>query len=208
MGSSNGPDRSRSISSTMLAGVKFRQPDAWQRLIDVWGPVIYGWCRKHGVQPASAEDIVQDVLLQVFLKVPEFERGTFRGWVSTITYRKVVDHFRSGQRHPKAAGGSSANRRIQDLADVDNNDSIDDTGVIPRADTDSLIVRRVLKVIQRDFEDHTFKAFWKTVVEGRSTADVAEDLGMTVAAIRQAKSRVLKRLRKESDGMLRYQGPV
>ena len=185
----------------MLAGVKFRRPEAWDRLVDVWGPVIYGWCRKHDVQPADAEDIVQEVLLQVFLKAPEFERGTFRGWVSTTTYHKIMDHFRYGRKHPKAAGGSSANRRIQDQPDAGDGESVDDSGIVARVDSNALIVRRVLQVIRGDFKDHTFKAFWKTAVDGLSTADVAEDLGMTVPAVRQAKARVLRRLRDELDGM-------
>jgi len=186
----------------MLAGVKLHRREDWDRLVDVWGPVIYGWCRKHNVQPADAEDIVQEVLLKVFLKAPEFERGTFRGWVSTITYQKIMDHFRHGRKHPKATGGSSANRLIQDQPDAGDDESVDDSGIVARVDSDALIVRRVLQVIRGDFKDHTFKAFWKTAVDGLSAADAAKDLGMTVPAVRQAKARVLRRLRDELDGML------
>jgi RNA polymerase sigma-70 factor (ECF subfamily) len=63
-------------------------------------------------------------------------------------------------------------------------------------DTASLI-SRALDQIRPDVEAHTWNAFWNTAVLGRSATEVAEDLGMTAMAVRQAKSRVLRRLRKQ-----------
>jgi len=194
-------DRSRSISSTMLAGVKLRQPEAWNRLVDVWGPIIYGWCRQRGIQASDAADIVQEVLLQVFLKVPEFEWGTFRGWVWTVTSHKIADHFRDGKRQPKAVGGSSANRFVQDQPNPNNGNLGDDSDGLSATDSDSLVVRQVLKVIRGDFEEHTFQACWRMTVDGLSAAEVADELGMTIPAVRQAKCRILKRLREELGAM-------
>ena len=202
MDSSDARGYSTSISSTMLAGLRVRQPEAWTRLVDVWGPVIYGWCRQHGIQASDAADISQEVLLRVLLKVPEFERKTFRGWVWRITRRKIIDHHRICRRQPKTVGGSSADRQIQNQPDPDDVDSDHDSDECPHIDSDSLIVRQVLRVIRADFSEQTFNAFWRTTVDGRSAAEAAEELGTTIPAVRQAKCRVLKRLREELDGML------
>ena len=137
-------DSSRSISSTMLVGLRTRQPDAWGRLVDVWHPVIYGWCRKQGVGDAAAEDIVQDVLFQVFLNVPTFQRTTFKGWVWKITRRKIIDHVRIIKRLPLDGGP----RGVDDLSDpIAGDDSV--VELDPGSDAD--IVRRVLGGIRGTF---------------------------------------------------------
>ena len=185
----------------MLAGVKARVPEAWNRLVDVWGPIVYGWCRRHAIQPSDAADIQQEVLLRIHQKIPEFQPKTFKGWVWRITERKIADRFRHGQQRPKAIGGSSANRQVQNQADPDCLDPGDDADGLPYIDADCLIVRQVLKVIRRDFAQQTFDAFWRTAVEGQSAPEAAEALGMTVPAVRQAKCRILKRLREELEGV-------
>ena len=56
-------------------------------------------------------------------------------------------------------------------------------------------------MVRGEFEERTWQAFWQTVVEGRSPVDLAADLGVSPAAVRMAKSRVLRRL-KEAFGDL------
>jgi RNA polymerase sigma-70 factor, ECF subfamily len=47
-----------------------------------------------------------------------------------------------------------------------------------------------------EFENRTWDAFWRTVIEGQSPADVAADLEMSIPAVYKAKSRVLGRFRQ------------
>ena len=61
---------------------------------------------------------------------------------------------------------------------------------------------RALQLMQAEFQPATWKAFWECVTGGRSAADVGAELGMSVAAVYAAKSRVLRRLREELDGLL------
>jgi RNA polymerase sigma-70 factor (ECF subfamily) len=51
-------------------------------------------------------------------------------------------------------------------------------------------------MIRAEFEARTWEAFWRVSVDGQSPSDVASDLGMSVAAIYKAKSRVLARFRE------------
>jgi RNA polymerase sigma-70 factor, ECF subfamily len=193
--------RSRSISSTMLEGVRRGQNEAWNRLVEVWNPIIYRWCRKRGLQADDAEDVTQEVLLQVCQKVREFKHESFTGWISTITKHKVDDRFRNAAQRPRAIGGSG--EIITNRPDSDINSSGDDSdgSLADDSDSRSLIVRQVLQVIQGDFDGRTFKAFWRRTVDGVPSAGVAEELGMTDDAVRQAKRRVLKRLREELEAM-------
>lgn len=59
------------------------------------------------------------------------------------------------------------------------------------------ILHRVLALIRVEFEETTWNAFWRTTVDGRSTDQVAAEIGISVAAVRQARYRVLRRLRVE-----------
>jgi RNA polymerase sigma-70 factor (ECF subfamily) len=51
--------------------------------------------------------------------------------------------------------------------------------------------------VRSEFEERTWQMFWRVVIEGRSPVALAEELGVTPAAVRQAKSRVLRRLKEE-----------
>ena len=63
------------------------------------------------------------------------------------------------------------------------------------------LVRRGLDLIRAEFEPHTWQAFWQLAVEDRSVDEIARELGMQKPAVRQAKYRVLRRLRQELDGL-------
>jgi len=64
------------------------------------------------------------------------------------------------------------------------------------------IMGRALRLMEADFEPATWKACWETVVCGRSGAEVAAELGISVNAVYLAKKRVLSRLRHDLAGLL------
>lgn len=196
----SGADSSPSIRSSLLGDVQQGKSEAWSRFVDIFGPVIYDWCRKHGLPPCDAEDVAQEVLCQVFKKIPEFVHDkTFRGWLWRITKHKIIDRARHHNREPRMMDGSKALRMLLEAPDEAAIESIEEPSAV---DTDRLAVRRALATIQRTCEEHIFQAFWRTTVLVQPTADVARDLGMTVEAVRQARCRILQRLRRELEGLL------
>jgi RNA polymerase sigma-70 factor, ECF subfamily len=82
------PDAS-SISTTLLEQIRVRQPEAWERLVDLYGPVVFHWCRQSGLTTSDAADVVQEVWMAVARNVAGFRReqpgDSFRGWLWTIT---------------------------------------------------------------------------------------------------------------------------
>ena len=54
-----------------------------------------------------------------------------------------------------------------------------------------------MDLVRVEFADKTWRAFWRTAVEGVAAKDAAEELGVSPDAVRMAKSRVLRRLREE-----------
>ena len=95
---SSDPTGVGSTSSSLLERVKLQDGAAWQRLVQLYAPLIYHWARHNKVPAADASDIVQEVLRSVVGKVASFRRDrpgdSFRGWLYTITVNKVRDFWR------------------------------------------------------------------------------------------------------------------
>ncbi len=200
--SANGSGQPSSISSSLLDRIKAQQPQAWRRLVRLYGPVVYGWCRQSGLQPADAADAAQETFRSVAAGVENFRRerpgDSFRGWLWTITRNKVRDHFRQRQDLPAAEGGTDAQQQLLQVPD-DPSESTRSTG--PSNHTGGL-AHNALELVRAEFEDHTWQAFWRTTVDRQPAAAVADELGMTPAAVYKAKSRVLQRIRHELGDLL------
>jgi RNA polymerase sigma-70 factor (ECF subfamily) len=180
-------------SLTLLERVRGRDEEAWRRLLHLYGPLVDRWCGHQGVRGDDLEDVRQEVFRAVLTGLEGFRRDrpgdTFRGWLRVVTRRRVLDHFRLRQDRPAAQGGTDARRLLEQAASQDLPDDTDE-------DLRELY-RRALDLVRGEFEPQTWSAFWRCVIEGQSPAEIAADLGVTPAAVRKAKSRVLFRLRQE-----------
>ena len=182
------------LSSGLLNGVQAMDAQSWSRLVNAFGPIVYRWCRASGVAEAEAADVVQNVFASVARGIEGFERkkkvGSFRSWLATITRNRVRDYYRQVEkREAAAAGGTQAQMQLNELAEV-----LDST-ICPEA-METPLVQTVLSSVRAEFETKTWDAFWLNVVDCLAAKDVAEKLGITTASVYQAKSRVLRRLRK------------
>lgn len=189
-------------SLSLLAGVRLRDAEAWNRLVRLYAPLMRYWCRRAGAPTDAIDDVVQESLAAVARGLPGFDhRGTsggFRAWLRTIVGHKLIDSHRAKLNRPAAAGGSAA--RIQMEQHIDGR-------VEPRLDgaeqpgETGLVFRSALEIIQTEFEPVTARAFWLTAVEDRPPAAVAGELGISLNAVYKAKSRVLRRLREVLAGL-------
>ena len=188
-----------STSSSLLARVKAQEQDAWQRLVRLYGPLVAFWIRRAGLQDADAHDVLQEVFAAVARGIGQFHKdhpgNTFRGWLRTITRSKVTDHHRRAAQQPGAVGGSDAHRRFQEIARPDGaTQSASDY-----AERDALkeLRLRALDLVRAEFEPRSWQAFWRVEIDRQSATETAKELEMTPAAVRMAKSRVLRRVREE-----------
>ena len=220
-------DQSGNLTSlSLLDRVKADDQQAWQRLVGLYTPLVCHWCARWQVTGADADDVVQDVFLAVAAGIDKFQRpgpavgapsaplpeprptgsvgpqapsavtgpqatGSFRSWLGAITRNKLRDFYERRQRQPAAQGGSDVHRLLQEIPAATLSDDAADAAQI------SDVYQRALELIRGDFQDHTWQAFWRTAVENQTPAEVAPALGMSKAAVRQAKARVLRRLKEE-----------
>jgi RNA polymerase sigma-70 factor (ECF subfamily) len=204
--SGNTPRNTDATSLTLLERVKSRDSAAWQRLVELYGPLVFSWCRRSGLPAEDCQDVIQEIFAAVAANLGRFRRerpgDTFRGWVRVIARNQIRLHFRRQAHRPKAVGGTTAQIRIQELP-AEPFDELDDAS---DACEHHRLMCRGVELIRCEFEEHTWQAFWLTAVEQRSSAEVCQQLQMTSGAVRQARYKVLRRLRTELGDLLE-QGP-
>ena len=168
---------------------------AWREFFDLYGPVVYRFARNRGLQDADAADLMQDVLRSVSRNAHRMEydpkRGTFRGWLYTVTRNKIYNFLSRQKNRPRASGDSDAYERLQ-AAPAREEDG-------PDADWEreyqQRLTDRAMDLVKGEFQTATWQAFWGTAVEGKPASEVGTGLKMSPGAVYVAKSRVLARLR-------------
>jgi RNA polymerase sigma-70 factor (ECF subfamily) len=192
---------SAATSLTLLQRLRANEPDAWRVMVHLYTPLVHRWCSRLGVHGADADDVSQDVFRAAALHLGQFHRekagDTFRGWLKAITRNACLMHFRRTARQPQASGGTDALVLLGELADpagaADDANDVDEVG---------LLNRRALELVRDEFESRTWEMFWATVIDNRAPVDMAAEMGVTPAAVRKAKSRVLRRLKERFADLL------
>lgn len=174
---------------------------AWQRLVDLYSPLIRGWLKRFGVDQSDTDDVVQEVLAVVVRRFPEFHRqphvGAFRGWLRSISANCMRDHWRRKNKQPAAVGGSDFGQMVDQLQDPNSGIS-----KLWDREHDEYVTRYLLDQIRPDFSEKTWQTFVRFAVDGLSADAVAKELKVTPNAVFIAKSRVMARLRQFGQGLL------
>lgn len=111
---------------------------------------------------------------------PNTRNATFRGWLWKITRNAILQWLRRNE--PLPPGGSTARARLEEIPDSWSGSSSDE----PPGSVDDMasLIRRALLQIRPSVEPQTWEAFWNTTVLGGSAPQVAQELGLTPAAVR------------------------
>jgi RNA polymerase sigma factor (sigma-70 family) len=162
-------------------------PAAWDEFVERYGPVIVGWCRRWGLQELDAADVTQTVLLHMADKLRSFTYDPshkFRAYLRTVTYNAWCDFVHDRER---AGVGSGDTETLDLLASIEAREDL-----LQRLDEtfDRELLEEAMTQVRMRVEPRTWQAFWQTAIDGRPPAEVASDLGLTAAAVYQARNRV------------------
>ena len=174
---------------------------AWADLCELYRPLIVGWLRRQAVPDGEVDDLVQEIFLAVVRGLPSFShsgrRGAFRSWLRTIASNYSCDYWKSPARRAAAPGDDAAAATLALLEDPDS--------PLHRywdEEHDRYLLRCLLEVAELEFEPTTVRAFRRVALEGASGSEAAGELGLSLAAVYAARSRVLRRLRELAEGLL------
>jgi RNA polymerase sigma-70 factor (ECF subfamily) len=172
------------------------QPDdrTWRRLVDLYQPWLRRRLQGHGLEPADVDDLVQEVAAVLLKEAPHFQhnrrKGAFRTWLRGVVVNRLREFWRERKRHPEARQ-SDVDLILEQLSD-DHHPASE----LWDREHDQHVIQQLLKMIAADFDPKTWQAFQAFVIEERSAAAVAAELGISQGAVWTAKSHVLKRLRE------------
>jgi RNA polymerase sigma-70 factor (ECF subfamily) len=186
-------------SSTLLRRAAAREPGAWERVVTLYSPLVRRWCRQAGIPDHDVQDVAQEVFAAVSSNLEKFQADrpgtTFRAWMRGIARHKLRHYFEERGEH--AVGGTDAQKRLEEVPAPSDELELSEGP----ADVAG-VYHRALSLVRDQFEERTWKAFWRVAVEDRSPADVGAEMGITANAVRQAKSRVLRRLKEEMGDLI------
>ncbi len=174
---------------------------AWQRLVDLYTPLIRSWLRRYALHQQDVDDLVQEVLAVVVRKVQAFRKndqtGAFRRWLRTITVNCLRGFWRAQRYRPKATGHEGFAHVLEQLEDSGS-------ALSKRWDQehDEHVTRCLMDMIRPRFEAKTWLAFQRVALEGVPVDETAQELGLTVNAVFIAKSRVVHALKEAGKGLL------
>jgi RNA polymerase sigma-70 factor (ECF subfamily) len=188
-----------STSPSLLQQLRHSHPnkanEAWRRFVQLYTPLLLLWARRLGAAGPEADDLVQDVFAILVREMPTFQHDPgrrFRGWLWTILSNKWNDRA----RHRAAGPGFHGAESLEDAV------SPDPTEALAEQEYQTYLVARVLEIMQTELPAQEWQACHAYIVEGRPAAEVAGELGLSVNQIYLAKSRILRRLREELQGLL------
>jgi RNA polymerase sigma-70 factor (ECF subfamily) len=178
--------------------VQARSTAGWERLVELYTPLLRTWVGRHVWQAEDVNDVVQQVFTVVVARLPEFihngRPGAFRHWLRQITANYLRAFWRS-RRQP--AGQAEAQAVLDQLEDPSS-----DLSRHWDREHDNHVARKLLDYVQVEFRPATWQAFRRLVLDDAAPQEVAAELGLSVNAVLLAKSRVLRRLRQEAQGLL------
>lgn len=174
-------------STTLLEALRDGRGDAWRDFSDRYGGLIRGVARRYLLQPADADDVLQEVLIGLTRALPQFAydpaRARFRTFLRTIVQRAIFRKLR--QNH-----GAARNGHLEETAADSAGDAIWE------AEWRQHHLRQAMATIEAEFGPADRRAFALYVGGGQSAAETASELGLSVDSVYQAKSRILRRLRE------------
>jgi RNA polymerase sigma-70 factor (ECF subfamily) len=175
---------------------------AWSEFIAIYEPLVYELARRKGLQDADARDLCQDVFRAVAQAArrwtPDPDRGSFRGWLFRIARNVLLNFLRHKRRHPRGTGDSDFQRLLEVQVEVSPGDEYW-RGVEEEYRRE--LFQAAARLIEREFTQSTWRAFWRTAVDGCAAGEVAGELGVSTGAVYIARCRVLARLRQRVEEM-------
>ena len=174
----------------------------WRRLVEIYSRLIRRWLLGYGISETEAEDLSQEVFQTLYQEMQNFEhnghKGAFRRWVKLIIMNRLKGFWRTRKTH--ALASSLDSERILLLME----DPSSDPNIALDHEHDAHVVTELLKQVEHHFTVTTWQAFCLQVMESRKACEVAKELGITINAALIAKSRVMKALRKEVEGLIDF----
>ncbi len=154
---------------------------ALARLYDLLAKPLFSLAVRVLHDTSEAQDIVQDVFLQIWHKAATYDpaRGSVFGWATTLTRNRAIDRVRMRQRRAELLAASAP--ELQPAAPVGDHDSAGSLWLQEKAGA----VRTALAQLAPDQQQAIELAFFSGLTQQQIAAQLQEPLGTIKARIRR-----------------------
>ncbi|MEU8844925.1 ECF RNA polymerase sigma factor SigK [Streptomyces sp. NPDC048564] len=173
-----------SETDRLLVSVAAGSQDAFSRLYDAAAGPIYGIACRVLQDPARAEEVTQEVMLEVWQSAPRYrpESGHAMTWMLTIAHHRAVDSVRTLQRSAERERAVSQQESTPAFDDVV--DAVESHGACEQ-------VRSCLKELKPELRQPVVLAYY----EGLTHTEIASRLSLPLGTVKSRLRRALTRLR-------------
>jgi len=200
------PDRppASATRASLICLLKEGDRSAWDRLVSLYRPLLWHWARRAGADAQDFDDVCQEVFVVVSRRIGAFQlaerEGSFRAWLRAITRNVCRERGRTESAQARASGGTDAVIRLAEVAEPAAED-----------DPSELVAELYLRAIdgvRSDFSSRDWRVFERLTYDGRSTAEIAVETGLSAVNVRTIKSRIYRRLREELGELITPPSPA
>ncbi len=171
---------------------------AWCDFVSVYESFLTRLIQRRGVPQAHVPDVTNQVLATIARSISQWNddhhEASFRRWMHRVAQNVVIKYMARERRQIGATGGSDALEALAQIADA-----VDQQ--ISKQYEHELIVWAAEQV-KDEFIATSWQAFWLTMIEDRSVADVAQSLSITPGSIYMSRGRILRRIRERINEVL------
>ena len=175
--------------------------ESWRTFFDLYWRLLYNVARRSGLDDSGAQEIVQDTVIAVARKMPEFRydpaRGTFRQWLLRITRRRIVDHLRRVYREPPKA--ELAPESLDEAEEHAEAITDQNAGAIEAAwneEWEKSTFEAALARVRAEINPRHFQVFDYCVLKEWPASKVAATLGLNAAQVYLAKHRAAQAMKR------------
>jgi RNA polymerase sigma-70 factor (ECF subfamily) len=184
---------SQEMRDSLIHAVGRGDPESWGEFVSLYEPLVMGYVLGQGLARHDAGDVVQDVFIKLFRALPNFkldrQRGRFRTWLWQVTSTTIADWGRKRKR--QARSEEAMRERLK---------SGGEAAPEPDPEFDRAFQERVLNYVLEQVREKTQPKTWvcfeQHVLEGRPSAEVGAEFGLTANSVNVNASRVLARVRE------------
>ena len=178
---------------TLLERLHDRNDDSsWKEFVETYRGYIFVVIRRMGIDETSAEDLVQQVLVKLWDKLPEFSydsKRRFRSYVATITRNKVNDFVRSLRAEQNRIDKKYSDDSLKVI-------EVPEVEVIAQQEWELFIANRALQNIRESFSGNAIEVF-ERMLNGEDPEEIAATLEIKKNSVHQLNKRVKEKMIEE-----------
>ena len=177
--------------ATLLQRItKERDEKSWDEFVHYYKDFIYLICCKMNLNHHDANDIVQQVLLKLWKKFPEFdydETKRFRSWLCRIIQNTSIDFFRKVSSRNKIKENFKEEKVLNALPDIE---------AIAEGEWNDYLTTRALENIKPHFSEKSIEIFLK-MVSGEKAKDLEKEYNLQPDVVYVYRKRIRDKLKNE-----------